>query len=374
MKNKMVGLIFTGERMDQLRDLTRTRAVASLPMIGRYRLIDFPLASMLHSGIKNIGIITQKNYHSLMDHLGSGREWDLHGKRSGMTILPPYMTSDNIGVYEGLLDALRSNLNFLRRSTERYIVVTDSSIVYNVDFTHMLEKHIEAGADLSLLYSKDKAARRHSSGYYLDIDKDGLVGQVECDPSLPHYENTYLSCFLIRRELLIALVDRAVSGGFHYFTNELLNQMLRENRYRVMGYECPGKVWLIDSIASFYSANMDFLCAQNRALIFNRKHPVWTKLRDEMPAQYAQGSKVRNSLIADGCVIEGEVYDSILFRGVTVRPGAVVKNCIVMQDSVIQRDAQIENVILDKQVSIQESARLISSPTYPLVVPKDMSI
>ncbi len=374
MKKKMVGLIYTGEHINQLRDLTRTRAVAALPMIGRYRMIDFPLASMIHSGIKNIGIVMQKNYHSLMDHLGSGREWDLHGKRSGMTILPPYMTYDNVGVYEGLLDALRSNINFLRRSQERYIVVTDTSIVFNVSFDDVLEQHIAKGADMTLLYSKDRAARRHGSGRYLDIDENGIVRQLECDPALPRYENTYLSCFLVRRELLIDLVDRAVSGGLHHLTRELLTQMLREKRYRVVGYECPGRVWVIDSIASYFEANMDFLCAENRALIFNRERPVWTKLRDEMPALYAQGAKVSNSLIADGCVIEGQVENSILFRGVMIRPGAAVKNCIVMQDSVIQRHAQIENVILDKQVNVQENSRLISSPSYPLVVPKDMSI
>ena len=374
MKKKMVGLIYTGEHINQLRDLTRTRAVAALPMIGRYRMIDFPLASMIHSGIKNIGIVMQKNYHSLMDHLGSGREWDLHGKRSGMTILPPYMTYDNIGVYEGLLDALRSNITFLRRSQERYIVVTDTSIVYNVPFDDVLEQHIAKGADMTLLYSKDRAARRHGSGRYLDIDENGIVRQLECDPALPRYENTYLSCFLVRRELLIDLVDRAVSGGLHHLTRELLTQMLREKRYRLVGYECPGRVWVIDSIASYFEANMDFLCAENRALIFNREQPVWTKLRDEMPALYAEGAKVSNSLIADGCVIEGQVENSILFRGVMIRPGAVVKNCIVMQDSVIQRHAQIENVILDKQVNVQENSRLISSPSYPLVVPKDMSI
>ncbi len=374
MKKKMVGLIYTGERIDQLSDLTRIRAVAALPMIGRYRMIDFPLASMIHSGIKNIGIVTQKNYHSLMDHLGSGREWDLHGKRSGMTILPPYMSSDNVGVYRGLLDALRSNLSFLRRSQERYIVVTDSGIVYNVSFDAMLEAHLEKGADLTLLYSKERGARRHGSGKYLDIDEQGFVRQVECSPALPHYENTYLSCFLIRRELLIDLVDRAVSGGLHHFTRELLTQMLREKRYRVLGYECPGRVWIVDSIASFYETNMDFLVTENRSIIFNRDRPVWTKLRDEMPAHYTQSAKVSNSLITDGCVIEGEVENSILFRGVMVRPGAVIKNCIVMQDSVIQRQAQIENVILDKQVNVRENSRLISSPTYPLVVPKDMSI
>ena len=374
MKKKMVGLIFTGEHIDQLSDLTRLRAVAALPMIGRYRMIDFPMANMIHSGIKNIGIITQKNYHSLMDHLGSGREWDLHGKRAGMTILPPYMTSDNIGVYVGLLDALKSNLSFLRRSQERYIVVSDSSIVFNVSFEKMLETHLEKGADLTLLYSKERGARRHGSGRYLDIDENGFIGQVEFDPALPHYENTYLSCFLIRRELLIDLVDRAVSGGLHHFTRELLAQMLREKRYRLVGYECPGRVWVVDSIASYYGTNMDFLSSENRAIIFSRERPVWTKLRDEMPAMYGPGAKVSNSLIADGCRIEGTVENSILFRGVTVKPGAVVRNAIVMQDSVIQRRAEIENAILDKQVNVQENSRLISSPTYPLVVPKYMVI
>ena len=374
MKKKMTGLIYTGEHIEQLNALTRIRAVAALPMIGRYRMIDFPIASMIHSGIKSIGIVTQKNYHSLMDHLGSGREWDLHGKRGGMTILPPYMTSDNVGVYVGLLDALKSNMSFLRRSQERYIVVCDSGILFNVSFEKMLEAHVEKGADLTLLYSKERGVRRHGSGRYLDIDENGFVRQMESDPSLPHYENTYLSCFLIRRELLIDLVDRAVSGGLHHFSRELLAQMLREKRYRVLGYQCPGRVWVIDSISSYFNTNMDFLSSENRSIIFSRERPVWTKLRDEMPALYRPEASVSNSLIADGCLIEGRVENSILFRGVTVRPGAVVKNAIVMQDSVIQRQAQVENAILDKQVNVQENSRLISTPSYPLVVPKYMVI
>ena len=370
----LLGLINLYEDESAMGPLAGHRPLAAMPYAGRYRLIDFGLSGLTRAGVTNVSVIVRQNYQSLMDHLGSGREWDLHGKRSGMTILPPYMTYDNVGVYEGLLDALRSNITFLRRSQERYIVVTDTSIVFNVSFDDVLEQHIAKGADMTLLYSKDRAARRHGSGRYLDIDENGIVRQLECDPALPRYENTYLSCFLVRRELLIDLVDRAVSGGLHHLTRELLTQMLREKRYRVVGYECPGKVWVIDSIASYFEANMDFLCAENRALIFNRERPVWTKLRDEMPALYAQGAKVSNSLIADGCVIEGEVENSILFRGVMIRPGAVVKNGIVMQDSVIQRHAQIENVILDKQVNVQENSRLISSPSYPLVVPKDMSI
>lgn len=374
MKKDIVGLIFTGERIDELRELTRLRAVAALPMLGRYRMIDFLLSSMIHSNMRNIGIITQRNYHSLMDHLGSGREWDLHGKRSGMTILPPYMTSENVGVYAGLMDALRSNLSFLRRSKERYIAVTESYILYGVNYDKMLEEHLDKGADITLLYTKERGARRNGQGAYLDIGEDGTVYQIEINPTIPHYANTYMSCFLIRRELLIDIVDRAASAGIHHFNRELLMQMLREKTYKVVGYECPGKVWVIDSVESYYDANMDFLSSQVRERIFSTDRPVWTKLRDEMPAHYAPGADVSNALIADGCVIEGQVVNSILFRGVVVKPGAKVVNSIVMQDSFISQDVEIENCILDKQVTVRDATRIIGPPGHPIVMTKNLTV
>jgi glucose-1-phosphate adenylyltransferase len=374
MKRNIVGLIYTGERVEELRELTRLRAVAAVPMLGRYRMIDFVLSNMIHSHIRNIGIITQKNYHSLMDHLGSGREWDLHGKRSGMTILPPYMNKDNVGVYEGMLDALRSNINFLRRSTERYIAISDSHVLYKLRYDKMLEKHLEMGADMTLLYSCERSVRRNGAGRYLDIADDGTVFQIECDPTIPHYPNTYLSTFLLRRELLIDLVDRAVSSGYHHFTRELLMQMLREKNYKICGYECPGNVWVVDSVQSYFDTNMDFLDQQNREMIFDTSAPVLTKLRDEMPARYAKGAHVSNSLIADGCVIEGTVENSILFRGVKVKPGAVIRNAIIMQDTAVYHDAELDNCILDKEVIVRDHSRLIGPKGYPIVVGKNLTI
>ena len=374
MKKDILGLIFTGERIDELRELTRLRAVAALPMLGRYRMIDFMLSSMIHSGMRNIGIITQRNYQSLMDHLGSGREWDLHGKRSGMTILPPYMTSDNVGVYAGLLDALRRNLSFLRRSTERYVAVTESYILYSLSFDQMLEQHLSMGADITLLYTKERSARRNGAGRYLDIGEDGMVYQMEVDPTIPHYGNTFLSCFLLRREMLIDIVDRAVSAGIHHFFRELIMQMLKEKLYKVCAYECASRVWVMDSVESYFRTNMDFLNTQVREKVFSADRPVWTKLRDEMPAHYAPGADVNNALIADGCVIEGEVTNSILFRGVTVKPGAKVHSCIVMQDSFISQGVEIENCILDKQVTIRDDTRVIGPPGHPIVLTKNLTI
>ncbi len=374
MKNDIVGLIYTGERIDALRDLTRMRSVAALPMLGRYRLVDFMLANMIHSGVHNIGIIMQKNYHSLMDHLGSGREWDLHGKRAGLTILPPYMSRENVGIYEGLLDALHSNISFLRRSQERYIIVTDSYILYSASFEKMCAEHIRMGADITLLFTRERAARRNGWGRYLDIDKDGTVKSLEYNPTIPHYENTYMSAFLVRREMLVDIVDRAVAAGQHHFTRELIVQMLHEKLYKVCGYECPGNVWSIDSVQAYYDANMDFLDVDKRAQIFRQDRPVWTKLRDEMPAQYIGNAEASNALVADGCVIEGKVENSILFRGAVVRKGACIRNSIVMQDAMIHRNADMEYCILDKETTVREGTRMAGAANYPIVVAKGLTI
>ena len=373
MKQDIVGLIYTGERVDELQELTRYRAAAALPMVGRYRLIDFTLSNMIHSKIKNIGIIMQKNYHSLMDHLGSGREWNLHGKRSGLTILPPYMSRENVGVYEGLLDALHTNIGFMRRSVERNIAVSDSNVLYQVDFADVIRQHLDSKADITLLYTKDRNVRRNGRGRYLDI-QDGQVTKIEFDPTIPHFENTYVGAFVARRELLIDLVDRAVASGQHHFSRGMLSQMEQDRIYRVGAYECEGRVWVVDSVQTYFQSNMDFLNDTFRAQAFRDDRPVWTKLRDEMPARYIGDSKVSNTLVADGCLIEGTVENSILFRGVVVKPGAVIRNSIIMQDAVISRGAEVENCILDKQVTLRDNVRLIAPRSYPLVVAKNLTI
>ncbi|MGI6739010.1 MAG: glucose-1-phosphate adenylyltransferase subunit GlgD [Christensenellales bacterium] len=374
MKKNLAGLIYTGEKTDRLRELTVMRSVAALPVLGRYRLIDFLLSNMVNSGIKNIGIILQSNYQSLLDQIGSGREWDLHGKRSGMTLLPPFATTDSSNSYTGLLDALKSNMNFLRRNEERYMAVSESSFLYSLYYEDMLKFHLDNNADITLAYTKDRDVRRHGTGRYLDLDDAGVVNNIEVDPSLPRYGNTYIGVFLMRRELLIDMVDRATSQGLHHFTREMLVKSLARGYTKIMGYELASKPFYIDTVGAYYNANMAALEPEMRKSFFNPERPVWTKLRDEMPTHYSSDSKVSNSLVADGCIIEGEVEDSIIFRGVTVRKGAKIKGCIVMQDSIIARGAQIENCILDKQITVRENAKLSATPGYPFVIPKNLTI
>ena len=367
----LMGLIYTGDNGERLGELTALRAVAALPVGARYRVIDFVISSLVSSGARNVGVIMQKNYHSRIDHLGSGKEWDLHGKRQGLVILPPYQSPDNIGVYSGLMDAIRSNLVFLRRSNERYVVVTESSILYVADFDEMLAEHERTGADITLMYSTERGLRRNGLGHYLRLDRDGRVRELELNPMIPTFENTYMDAFLMRRELLIELADRAVARAQYHFTRELLLQALKDESLKIYGWRNTRPAWRLDSVQAYFDCSQDLLKGEVRQQLFRPERPIWTKMRDEMPTRYAPGAQVRNSLLADGCVIEGTVENSVIFRGVHVRKGAVVRNAVVMQDGYIMENARVEGCILDKQVTVRDGVTLCAPKTYPVVIAKD---
>ena len=372
MKDVM-GVIYTSRNDLRLRELTMSRAVAALPVVSRYRIIDFVMSSLVNSGARNVGVIMQKNYHSLMDHLGSGKEWDLHTRNDGLFILPPYLTRDNVGTYGGMLEALRSNLRYLRRSKQEYLILTNSETVYNMNFDDALRYHIDNHADMTLIYTKASNIRfdqqvtdRHA---YLDVDNRGNVVDYESGPVEPTYDNFYMDVLIIRREMLAHLVDQAVAHGERDFGKDIIQSHIRTGDMKIMGYEYKGYACRIESVLSLFRFNMDMLDVKIRHEMFN-VNPVYTKVRDEVPAKYMHDSSAVNSLVADGCVIEGHIENSILFRGVRVAPGATVKNSIIMQDSEIQQGAEVENVILDKQVTIKRDGRLIGQPSYPIVIAK----
>jgi len=373
MKNVM-GVIYTGEKDSFLRELTLMRAIAAMPVAGRYRVIDFLVSGLVNSGVKNVGVIMQKNYHSLMDHLGSGKEWDLHGKNDGLYILPPFLTRENVGVYSGSLDALYSNYGYLRRSKQEYVLLLNSLIVYNANFEDMMEAHGKSGADVTILYTKDAAMRRPEYGIYFDISTDGLITDVEIDPTRPRYENTCMEAFLLKKSLLLELVDRGVAHGYHDLTRDVFQRMIRDAGMRVAGFEYRDVCYRMDSVQSYFQFNMDVIDPRVRHALFSDDKPVYTKVRDELPARYLDNAQVTDSIVADGCIVDGTVEHSVLFRGVKVAKGATVKNCVIMQDSQIEEGVWLENCILDKQAVIKQNGKLIGPNSYPIVISKDMSI
>ena len=373
MKNTM-GIIFTGDNDARLRELTMHRAVAALPVAARYRVIDFLVSSMVNCGIKNVGVIMQKNYHSLMDHLGSGKEWDLHGKIDGLHILPPFLTRENVGVYNGVLDALRSNTNYLMRSKQENLVLSGSSIIYNAHLEELIRLHEESGAEMTLMYTKDPSMKRNEYGTYIEVDASGNVTNMEVQPTEPSYDNTFMDVLVIKRELLQNMVDKAVAHGLHDMNRDLILPLIRDAHANVKALEYRGLCWQIDSIQSYFKFNMDVLDPEKRKGIFREDLPLYTKVRDEMPTYYSDNVSVVNSLMADGCRSEGTVENSILFRGVKIAPDAHVKNCIIMQDGQVHSGAYIENCILDKQAVIKRNAKLIGPEAYPIVIGKNVVV
>lgn len=370
-----LGIIFPNSYDNQVPELVSERLMASIPFASRYRMIDFLLSSMVNCGIDNISVIVRKNYRSLMRHLGSGREWDLTRKHGGLNIVPPF-AEKTVKVYNGRVEALASILEFLKIQKEKYVVISDANIVANFDFNAMIDAHVASGADVTIAYKKEEIpygfmnlqpALTTDLYYTLNLDGDsGRVAQIKTNPKEHGPQNFSMNIYLIDRELLIEQISNAYAHGFSYFERDILAPQLEQ--LKVYGYEYTGYTARISDKNSYFNENMRLLQDENLSALFDRS-PIYTRVRDDNPTRYIGRSRARNSMVADGCVIEGEIENCVLFRGVKVGRGSVVKNCILMQDTTIMGNVEMEYVITDKEVTISTGKELKGNDTFPIFVP-----
>lgn len=373
-----LGIIFPNSYDVLVPELVNVRLMASIPFASRYRIIDFILSGMTNSGIGDISVIVNKNYHSLMDHLGSGREWDLVRKTGGLHIFPPFAEKEATNSYVGRASALANILDFLRDAKEKYVIMSDTHMVVNFDFHAMLQTHIETGADMTLAYCEQpipdgfmKAKNDGRSFYYtFDMEED-QIKKVYINSKEDGVKNFSMNIFVINRDLLVEMVDNALLHGQAFFMRDVL--MPQINRLNVKGYKYTGYVGFITDMKSYFDENMKLLDDYNLDALFSGS-PVYTKIRGDHPTQYVNGSKVQNVMAADGCIIEGEVENSVLFRGVKIAKGATVKNCIVMQDTVVEAGADIEYLITDKDVTISAGKELKGTDTFPVYIGKGQTV
>lgn len=370
---KALGLIFPNSYDNWVPELVNVRLMASIPFASRYRMVDFVLSSMANSGIDNISVIVKKNYHSLMDHLGSGREWDLVRKHGGLNIFPPFMESDS-RAYLGRAGALANTLDFLRSQKEKYVVMTDSNIAVNFDFSKMIDAHIESGADITIAYSEQELpanflyheANDRDHYYTLNIN-NGRVEKILINAKDKGVQNFSMNMYVVERELLINLINEASLRGNEYFERDVLIPQL--SKLNVQAYKYEGYLARITGMKSYFDENMKLLDDYNVDALFEGS-PIYTKIRDDNPTRYIDGAKVKNTMAADGCVIEGEVENCVLFRGVKIAKGAVVKNCVLMQDTVVEAGANVEYTITDKDVVITAGKELKGNDSFPVYIPK----
>ena len=376
-KAEALGIIFPNSYDSLVPELVTERLMASIPFASRYRMCDFMISSMVHCGIDNISILVRKNYHSLMDHLGSGREWDLTRKNGGLNIVPPY-AQKQVKVYEGRIEALESIRGYLKKQTEKYVIMTDSNIAVNFDFNDLLHAHIESGADATVVYRKQEIPKpliKQSTEaldlyYALGVNGDH-VSKIYINPTEKGEMNFCLNIYVVERELLIRMIDDAFVHGYTSFVRDILERQIEH--LDVRGYCYDGYVAEIHDMKSCFEENMKLLEEENLNALFSGNQ-IYTKIRDDNPTRYINGSKAKNVMVADGCVIEGEVENSILFRGVHIGKGAKVKNCVLMQDTVVEDNASVEYVITDKDVTITEGKSLTGNDSFQVFVAKGQTV
>ena len=368
----VLGLVFANMHDTTLGDMTKNRTMGSVMFGGRYRLIDFPLSNMVNSGISEVGVITKSNYQSLLDHLGSAREWDLARKKGGLYILPPFGNVEST-LYRGRIEALYGAMSFIKHSRAKYVILSDCDVVTNIDYKPIVAAHIESGADITAVahtgvYSSDDI--KTSTVFNVDADKN--VTSVLINPDISGTCTTSLNVFVMSMDFLIETVNDAMARGNVSFERNILQEKCRELKIKI--YEYDNYFSKLNSPESYFKSNMALLEPENARKLFVPKRSIYTTVSDNAPVKYDLDSKVSNSLIADGCIIEGEVENSVLFRGVKVGKGAKVKNCILMQGTVVGDNAELNYLITDKNVSICENHILTSSPQYPMYVGKGASV
>ena len=369
---KALGVIFSNIYDSSLGELTSNRTVASLPFGGRYRQIDFVLSNMSNSGIVNIGVITKYNYRSLMDHLGSCDDWDLNRKNAGLKILPPFANGNSI-VYKGKMEALYSAVHFIDDPKFDCVVLCDSNVICNIDYRPILEKHKKSGVDVTVITSCDHIDKNAKYPIVIQTNKKDVVTQimVEAKPTLTDHAG--IGMFIVNREKLVDAINDCYSKGLVNFEKDYILHNFNDGNLKVGVYEYDGIVLRNDCIQSYYSNNMLLLEKKIRDGLFNAKSPLYTKVRDEIPTKY-NNCKVKNCLIADGCDINGEVSDSILFRSVKISEGSKISNSIIMQGANIGRNVTLDCVILDKDVTVTDGAVLKGTKNHAVVIKKGETV
>lgn len=362
------GIIFSNMHDESMQELTSKRTMASIPFGGRYRLIDFALSNMYNSGITKVGVITKSNYQSLMDHLGSGKEWDLSRKREGLFILPPFGNAQ-FGVYKGRLEALAGVSEFIHRSSGDYVIMTDCDTICNLNYSIPLEYHIKNNADVTVICKRMRTDGSSSKGEVAYMSGDGgRVKEIIMGPSQDNEYNIGLNMWIVNRSFLESILAEAQSRSLQSWERDVLQKNC--DNYRIFSWNFDDYVGLINNMTQYFHTNMDLLSADVRKELFFKFGHIYTKVRDEVPAKYGDCAKVSNSLIADGCVIEGEVENSIVFRGVSVGRGAKISNSIIMQGTKIDANVKLNYVIIDKDVFIKDNRILMGFDSYPLYIAK----
>ena len=358
---KAVGIVLAGGSNNRMGQLSRKRAVAAMPVAGSYRCIDFVLSNMSNSHIQKVAVLTQYNSRSLNEHLNSSKWWDLGRKQGGLYVLTPYITEENSSWYQGTADSIYQNLDFLQHCHEPYVIITSGDCIYKMDYDKILDYHIKTKADITVAVKEGPTGLEdiHRFGV-VRMDDTGRITSFEEKPLIAQTNIVSTGVYIIRRRLLIELIQKAHEENRNDFVQDIL--VRHKDVKKIFGYKHEGYWQNISTIESYYRTNMDFLKRDVRDYFFKDYPNVYSKIEDLPPAKFNHGSEIKNSLISSGCILNGSVQDSILFKKVYVGNNCVIKNSIILNDVYIGDNTVIENCIVESRDTIRANASYIGEP------------
>ena len=367
---RVMGIIFANDVA--VDALTEKRTMASLPFGGRYRQVDFHLSNLTAAGIDHVGIVSRSNYQSMMNHVGSGEEWGLELEDGGLEFLTPYALG-NDDRYRGKLENLNAVLDFLRFSEDDYVVLTDSSILTNLDVKDIIESHKASGKDITIVVKPGVANGKKVLDLAIKMENDQITDMVVSYAAEEGYLAS-MDIFVVGREWLIRKVTECVAHDKYHMDRDLVLGQWNEGTISINVYRHEGVALYNESTAEYFANSMALLDKDVREGIFHAHHPIFTKVRDRVPTYYGDRCQVENSLLADGCILEGSVKHSVLFRDVVVEEGAKVESCVLMNNATIGKSAQLQYVILDKDVTISAGTKLIGTPSAPIIIKRGETV
>jgi len=371
MNKDLHGIIYAYRSNPELRELTQHRNTCSIPYGGRYRVVDFMLSNMVNAGIKDIGLIVHQGYQSLLDHLGSGKDWDLARKRGGLRILPPfsYVGTNKVSanLYEGHMGALIGVRSYLESIRQDYVVLATGALAINFSLREAFEQHLSTGADITAVCTHQPKCDPKSTNYFT-VNSDNVVTDVSVHPTAPEGIES-LDIYILSKELLMSLVDRCATHDIASFSKGVLQNSI--GNLKIVPYYYDGYAARLQSVGNYFTKSMELLDPATRADLFNPARPIKTKDQSNPSTYYGPEGKAVNSLVSDGCIVEGELINCILSRNVHVEKGAKVENCILLQGTVIEADATLKYAITDKNVRVCSGRTLMGHSTYPLAIAKN---
>ena len=365
---RAIGIILAGGNNNKMRELSNKRAIAAMPIAGSYRSIDFALSNMSNSHIQKVAVLTQYNARSLNEHLMSSKWWDFGRKQGGLYVFTPTVTADNSWWYRGTADAIYQNLSFLKNSHEPYVVIASGDGIYKLDYNKVLEYHISKRADVTVVCT-DKYEDDVTRFGVLKMNADGRIEEFDEKPMVSDSHTISTGIYVLRRRQLIEMIEKCAQEDIHDFVTDILIRY--KNLKRIYGYKIDSYWNNISTVEAYYKTNMDFLKPDVRNYFFKQEPLIRTKIDDLPPAKYNPGSNVKNSLVASGCIINGTVENSVLFKKVFVGNNCVIKNSVILNDVYLGDNTHIENCVVESRDTIRANSCHIGEDGIKVVVEKN---